>query len=78
MEFIAQTGMAAFHYDSKNEPEESMDVVQERISLVGNINNPETLYAKGPETVRKEVYKNLDAGVQLVGPECAIPFADSD
>jgi hypothetical protein len=20
-----------------------------------------------------EVYKNLDAGVQLVGPECAIP-----
>jgi [methyl-Co(III) methanol-specific corrinoid protein]:coenzyme M methyltransferase len=24
--------------------------------------------------VRQEVYKNLDAGVQLVGPECAIPL----
>ena len=74
MDYIAQTGMAAFHYDSKNEPGESMDVVTNRISLVGNINNPETLFSKGPEDVRQEVYKNLDAGVQLVGPECAIPL----
>ena len=74
MEYIAQTGMAAFHYDSKNAPDESMDIVDDRISLVGNINNPETLFAKGPEDVRQEVYKNLEAGVQLVGPECAIPL----
>ena len=74
MEYIAQTGMAAFHYDSKNQPAESMGIVKNRISLVGNINNPETLYSKGPEEVRREVYKNLDAGVQLVGPECAIPL----
>lgn len=74
MEYIAQTGMAAFHYDSKNDPAESMAIVKNRISLVGNINNPETLFSKGPDAVRQEVYKNLDAGVQLVGPECAIPL----
>ena len=74
MDYIAQTGMAAFHYDSKNTPIESMEIIQDRISLVGNINNPETLYSKGPEVVRKEVYKNLDAGVHLIGPECAIPL----
>ena len=74
MEYIAQTGMSAFHYDSKNHPQESIDITQDRISLVGNINNPETLFARGPEKVRQEVYKNLDAGVQLVGPECAIPL----
>lgn len=77
MEYIAQTGMAAFHYDSKNDPDESMDIVKERISLVGNINNPETLFAKGPDEVRAEVWRNLDAGVQLVGPECAIPLQTS-
>ncbi|MCE2447346.1 MAG: hypothetical protein J4F35_02835 [Candidatus Latescibacteria bacterium] len=49
MEYIAQTGMAAFHYDSKNTPEESTQIVRDRISLVGNINNPETLFSKGPE-----------------------------
>jgi [methyl-Co(III) methanol-specific corrinoid protein]:coenzyme M methyltransferase len=42
--------------------------------LVGNINNPETLFSKGPEEVRKEVEANLAAGVHLVGPECAIPL----
>ena len=77
MEYIAQTGMAAFHFDSKNTPKESMDIVKERIALVGNINNPETLCSKGPEAVREEVYRNLDAGVQLVGPECAIPLQTS-
>lgn len=77
MEYIAQTGFAAFHFDSKNSPHESMEVMQKRISLVGNINNPETLFAKGPEEVRQEVFKNLDAGVELVGPECAIPLQTS-
>lgn len=74
MEYIAQTGMAAFHYDSKNKPAESMDAIKNRIALVGNINNPETLFAKQPEDVRQEVRDNLDAKVQLIGPECAIPL----
>ena len=77
MEYIAQTGMAAFHYDSKNTPEESMEIMRGRISLVGNINNPETLFSKGPEVVSAEVTRNLEAGVQLIGPECAIPLQTS-
>lgn len=77
MEYISQTGMAAFHYDSKNEPDESMHICDHRISLVGNVNNPQTLYSKGPEEVKSEVFKNLDAGVELVGPECAIPLQTS-
>ena len=74
MDYIAQTGMAAFHFDSKNTPVESVEVVKERISLIGNINNPETLYAKNPDAVRQEVLNNLEAGVPLVGPECAVPL----
>jgi [methyl-Co(III) methanol-specific corrinoid protein]:coenzyme M methyltransferase len=77
MESISTTGMAAFHYDSKNDPVQSMCLMHGRTALVGNINNPETLFAKGPEAVRAEVYKNLDAGVQLIGPECAIPLQTS-
>lgn len=74
MEYIAQTGISAFHFDSKNTPQESVEVVKDRIALVGNINNPETLYSKGPEEVREEVYKNLESSVPLIGPECAIPL----
>lgn len=71
---IAETGMAAFHFDSKNGPAESMEAVGGRIGLVGNVNNPETLFSKGPAEVRAEVRANLEAGVQMVGPECAIPL----
>jgi MtaA/CmuA family methyltransferase len=74
MGYIAETGMAAFHYDSKNGPEESMEAVAGKISLVGNVNNPETLYSKGRDEVKAEVLRNLEAGVQMVGPECAIPL----
>jgi [methyl-Co(III) methanol-specific corrinoid protein]:coenzyme M methyltransferase len=74
MGYISETGMACFHFDSKNKPEESMAAVAGRISLVGNVNNPETLYSKGPDAVRAEVFRNLEAGVQMVGPECAIPL----
>ena len=77
MGFIAQTGMAAFHYDSKNEPAESVEEIDDRIALVGNINNPETLFSKGPDVVRQEVFKNLEAGVDMVGPECAVPLQTS-
>ncbi|MBM01228.1 MAG: methyltransferase [Chloroflexi bacterium] len=74
MPSIAKTGMAAFHFDSKNLPEEAMDAVGNGIRLVGNINNPETLYSKAPEDVKQEVYRALDSGVQLIAPECAIPL----
>ena len=75
MDYIAQTGMSCFHFDSKNDPQKAMDIVDGRIRLAGNINNPETLYTQGPEQVRQEVYRCLNAGVQLIAPECAVPLA---
>ncbi len=75
MGYIAQTGMASFHFDSKNDPQAAMDAVAGGIGLVGNINNPETLYARGPDEVRQEVFRCLDAGVSMIAPECAVPLA---
>ena len=74
MDYIAQSGMACFHFDSKNDPQKAVEIVAGRIALVGNVNNPETLYARGPEEVRKEVYRALDGGVPMIAPECAIPL----
>ena len=66
LDYIAQSGMACFHFDSKNDPPQAMKIANKRITLVGNINNPETLYARGPETVREEVYRCLEAGVDTI------------
>lgn len=66
--------MAAFHFESKNAPAESMAAVGGRIAMVGNVNNPVTLFTGSPNQVGDEVRANLAAGVHLVGPECAIPL----
>ncbi len=75
LDYIAQTGMACFHFDSKNNPQEAMDIAAGRIRLAGNLNNPELLYARGPAEVRKAVNECMDAGVDMIAPECAIPLA---
>lgn len=74
MPYIASTGMAAFHFDSKNPPATAMAAVDGGIRLVGNVNNPETLFSKGRAAVREEVAQLLEAGIHMIGPECAIPL----
>ena len=37
----------------------------------------ETIFANGPAEVAAEVRQNLDAGVQMIGPECAVPLQAS-
>jgi [methyl-Co(III) methanol-specific corrinoid protein]:coenzyme M methyltransferase len=74
MDAIARTGLAAFHFDSKNDPAESVRRVAGRLALVGSVNNPVTLLRGAPDQVRAEVLRNLQAGVSLIGPECAIPL----
>ena len=51
-----------------------MDIASGRIRLVGNINCPITMFSKGAEEIRNEVNKCLDAGVDLIAPECALPL----
>ena len=74
LDWIAQTGMAAFHFESKNDPEEAMAIAAARIAMVGNINNPEILLRGGANEIEQAVFGGLDAGVGLIAPECAIPL----
>ena len=71
---IAATGVAAFHFDSKNDPFASVAAADGRMALAGSVNNPVTLFRRGPAEVRAEVRRNLEAGVGIIGPECAVPL----
>lgn len=72
---IAKAGFNAFHFDSKNDTVEAQAVAsREGLLLIGNINNPNVLYAGTPEDVRKQVFEALEAGVPLIAPECAVPL----
>ena len=74
IDYIAKAGFNCFHFESKVNPKKAYEIANGRISLTGSINNPVTLYKGTPEDVRREVFKNCEAGIEIISPECAIPL----
>ncbi|MBI4013066.1 MAG: MtaA/CmuA family methyltransferase [Candidatus Rokubacteria bacterium] len=72
--FFREAGFAAFHFESQVPPEKAVAEAAGRIRLAGNINNPVTLFTRGPAEVRQEAQQAIDAGVDIIAPECAVPL----
>lgn len=72
IEYFNENGMAAFHFESANDAVEMK--ANAKMVLIGNINNPRTLLEGSTEDVRREVFYALDAGVDIIAPECAVPL----
>lgn len=74
LEYMVQSGFDCFHFDSKVDARVARSVVAGRMSLIGNVNNPRTLLSGTPEDARRETLYALEAGVEIAGPECAVPL----
>jgi len=72
VEYFNESGMACFHFESANDAREMK--AHARMALAGNINNARTLLQGSREDVRREVFYALEAGVDIIAPECAIPL----
>jgi len=74
MGYICEAGFDCFHFDSKVDARDAVEKIAERISLMGNVNNPEALLHGTPGQVADQARYAIRAGVQVIGPECAIPL----
>lgn len=74
IDYICQTGISSFHFESKVDACEAVRLANGRIVLIGNINNIKTLLFGNPVIVRKEVIKAIKCGIDIIAPECAIPL----
>jgi len=72
LELFADAGFDAYHFEWQNDPKYVVKTIGERISLVGCVNTPETLLMGTPDDVYKQVRSAIEAGVNIIGPECAI------
>ncbi len=72
---FADSGVDAYHFEWQIDSKYAVKTVGDKMSLVGNINNAQTLYQGTPEDVRKQVRYAIEAGVDIIAPECAIPLA---
>jgi [methyl-Co(III) methanol-specific corrinoid protein]:coenzyme M methyltransferase len=71
IDLFNDSGYACFNFESANDAFEMR--AKATVSLCGNINNPRTLLQGTPEDVTREVFYALDAGVEILAPECAAP-----
>ena len=74
LDAIARSGLACFHFESKVPPERANKIVRHRITLMGNVNNPELLLRGTPEQVVESVRRIRAAEVEIIAPECAVPL----
>jgi len=75
LELFADSGVDAYHFEWQVEAKEAVKRIGDKISLVGNVNNPETLLQGTPEQVFEQARYAIEAGVNIIAPECAIPLS---
>jgi MtaA/CmuA family methyltransferase len=74
LRMFVDAGFDGYHFEWQVDAREAVRVVDREMSLVGNINNPTTLYRGTPEDVHKQVRYSIEAGVDIIAPECAVPL----
>jgi len=72
--YFVEAGWDCYHIESAVDARQAKAIVGSRMSLMGNINNPETLLLGTPEDVRQECIYAWDAGFEILSPECAVPL----
>lgn len=71
---IAATGLAGFHWDTKTgRPEDVRKLAGPQLALMGGISNF-TLLRGTPDEVHAQVCAAEAGGIDVIGPECAIPL----
>ena len=72
---FAATGVAAYHFEYQVGPRFAVDQVGEKIALFGAVNNPQVLLQGTPEDAYRQTRECIEAGVDVLCPECAIPLS---
>jgi [methyl-Co(III) methanol-specific corrinoid protein]:coenzyme M methyltransferase len=75
LELFARSGVDAYHFEWQVDSREAVRRVGDQIALAGNVNNPQALLQGTPEDVYRQARYAIEAGVNLIGPECAIPLS---
>ena len=72
--YIRETGLACFHFDSKVPAGKARELAGERLALMGGTSNLEVIRKGSEEAIRRDVREKIAAGIDVIGPECAVPL----
>ena len=71
---IAETGLPCFHFDSKVPAKLARELAGDKLSLMGGTSNLDIIRDGTPETIADDVAGKIACGIDIIGPECAVPL----
>ena len=72
---IADTAISCFHWDTKTgSPGSVRQLAGSEMSLMGGLNNTELLRNGEPSEIEAAIDESIDAGIDIIAPECAVPL----
>lgn len=74
LHIFAEEDYDGYHFEWQVDAKEAVRIVNGKISLVGNINNAQCLFRGNPEDAYKQARYSIEAGVDILAPECAVPL----
>ncbi len=74
LRLFVEAGFEGYHFEWQVDAREAVKVVNREMALVGNVNNATTLLRGTPEDVYKQARYSIEAGVDIIAPECAVPL----
>jgi MtaA/CmuA family methyltransferase len=74
VKYFAASGVDCYHFESQVDLDSAVAEARGKMTLMGNINNPTVLLQGSLEDVRGACQKAIQAGVQILSPECAVPL----
>lgn len=72
---FAEAGFDSFHLESHVDLHKAVADSAGKMTLMGNINNPQVLLGGTPEAVAKACISAIGGGIDILSPECAVPLA---
>ena len=74
---FAKTGLSCFHFDTRVPARDARSLAGEKMALMGGVSNIHSLLQGNVAAIRDNVKATLDAGINVIGPECALPLNTS-
>jgi [methyl-Co(III) methanol-specific corrinoid protein]:coenzyme M methyltransferase len=74
LRLFVEAGFDGYHFEWQVDAKKAVQAVNHEMSLIGNIDNKNVLFGGSPEDVYKQARYSIEAGVDILAPECAVPL----
>jgi methylthiol:coenzyme M methyltransferase len=72
--YLRETGLECFHFDSKVAAAQARTLAGNKLSLMGGTSNFTVVRNGTTASIAQDVHEKLAAGIDIIGPECAVPL----